>query len=491
MGVRIRVALAAGAAWAIAAAAWAEDTPAAKVNAALDLLEQGKCAEALALAQPLADAPDHAGLSRRDFNLAAGITVDCERRAARDQGYRDAVRYTDQGADHPYLWNVRLTGEISPPKPEAAVKTLELAAEQHPLTLNQMAPSPIYRAAYNLRGPDLGALRLRGLKVLAMHYRPLDPFVPAETFRVEYAGLLIDTGRRDEAAQVLADLSEPRQLVVASLDTRFGGMLPKVDVRTAAERRLARDQGMLADHPTLLKGVLAVAEDLRVLGRDKEALAELDTVADRLDKPGAFTDVEPHVNWWWNDRAGLLAGLGRYDEAIEAMGRGAEAGEGGAGANVSQTINLAGLTLRSGTPEKALALLEHFDTDARRLSPVGEMELRYVRPCRRVRLGRGGEAADALAYARAHERDEPAALTGMLLCAGDADGAAAVMIRRLGDPAQRGDALLALCDFDDPPVKTKDPLEDAFKAMAARADVKAAAARAGQVRRFHIREPHP
>jgi tetratricopeptide (TPR) repeat protein len=487
----MKAAAAVWAACALATAARAEDAPAAKVQAALKLIDQNKCAEALALAQPLADAPDHAGLSPSDLDMAAAITVECERRTDKDRGYRDAVRYTDQGAHHPYLWAIRLAGEISQPRPEAAVKTLELLGERHPATLSQMPPSAIYRAAYNLRAPELRALRLRGLKVLATRYEPVDPFLPVDTFRLEYAGLLMEVGQGEEAARFIAGLSQPRQLIEASLDGRFSGLPQDLDVRAAAERQLARDEAELAKNPTLLRGVIAVAEDLRVLGRDKEALAKLDTAAGKLDDPRAFADDEPHVNWWWNDRAGLLSGLGRYDEAVDAMRRGAAAGEGGSAANVSQMINLAGLYLRAGQPDKALALVEHFDVDRRRLSPVGEMELRFVRVCSLSRVGRAGEAAPDLAYARVHERDDPAALTGMLLCAGDQDSAAAVMIRRLADPALRGGALMALCDFDDPPVKPKDALAPAYKAMAARADVKAAAARVGQVRRFRIREPRP
>jgi hypothetical protein len=71
---------------------------------------------------------------------------------------------------------------------------------------------------------------------------------------------------------------------------------------------------------------------------------------------------------------------------------------------------------------------------------------------------------------------------------GDMEGAAAVVVRRLDDPDQRVEALLQLSDYDDPPVPVPPaPLDAPLRALKERADVKAAVARAGGIRRFHVR----
>jgi hypothetical protein len=167
------------------------------------------------------------------------------------------------------------------------------------------------------------------------------------------------------------------------------------------------------------------------------------------------------------------------------MSEGARLKEGGQD-NVSQMINLADVQLEVGHAQAALDVLAGFGD--RPVAPYGEMLLRSLRVCALSLLGRQAEGADALAYLAAHERDNPGAREDALLCAGDADGAAALFVRRLRDPLQRDEAFLALTPFD-PPASVPAVFAEMSRrrqAVKARPDVQAAIAEVGGLPPVHL-----
>ena len=191
------------------------------------------------------------------------------------------------------------------------------------------------------------------------------------------------------------------------------------------------------------------------------------------------------INWYWDALGRSWHMLGRYDEMVEAFRKGAAAGEDGT-PNVSQVINLAQAQNAFGRGDEALRTLAAF-ADGRKSSPYGEMEMRFARGCAQAVAGRPAEAVADVAFAKAHDKDHGEALADLLLCLGDMDGAAAAFIARLDDPDRRADALEQLSDYDDPPVALPpDPINSRLDALKARPDVKAAIARAGGTRRFHV-----
>ena len=149
-------------------------------------------------------------------------------------------------------------------------------------------------------------------------------------------------------------------------------------------------------------------------------------------------------------------------------------------------INLAEAQLAAGRPTDALGTLARLEGAKKRASPYGAMQIVSDRGCARARLGRANDAAADLATARAHVADAPEALTRLLLCLGDMDGAAQAMIARLGDRDQRIDALRDLSEFARPSTPPDDPTELRLIELKARPDVKAAAAQAGGTRTFDI-----
>jgi hypothetical protein len=154
--------------------------------------------------------------------------------------------------------------------------------------------------------------------------------------------------------------------------------------------------------------------------------------------------------------------------------------------NVSQLINLAEAQIWFGKPADALKTLQPFEKSMP-VSPYGELEMRMARGCAQSLAGNKAAAEADRAYIAAREKEHPEALTDLLMCLGDVDGAAAAFIRRLDDPARRLDALVQLSDYDPlPPAVPVNPLFAHLDSIRQRPDVKAAIARAGGTRRIHL-----
>jgi tetratricopeptide (TPR) repeat protein len=212
----------------------------------------------------------------------------------------------------------------------------------------------------------------------------------------------------------------------------------------------------------------------------------LQAVSERLADPKAFEDSDERINWYWDAIGRSEAALGHYDEAVAAFRKGAAAAEDGS-PNVSQVINLALFQARALRGEEALKTLAAFDEPGRTASPYGLMEMRAARGCAHAVAGHRAEARAELDYMLAHEADHPEALSDLLLCMDDMDGAAASFIRRLGNEDQRVAALIQLSDYDPPPVPHPgDPIDGRLAKVKVRADVQAAIARAGGLRRFPL-----
>jgi len=297
----------------------------------------------------------------------------------------------------------------------------------------------------------------------------------------------VAAGDMAAAGPVIASLDSPWGIAKASLDPRMRGYLSSTDLAAAATKKLARHREWVAREPDRLRPLIAAADNLRQLGRAKEALDLLRSAEPRLDK---LTETEDsgQVNWWWNELALTYEVLNRPDEMIQAYRNGAKASEDGV-PNVSQLINLALAQIRAGRPKDALATIATRDLAAQGASPYGRMLYRRARACALHLDGRGGEAKADVDYVVAHEKDAPVAVTELHLCLGDIEAAAASAIRRLENPEQRAEMLLQFSVFElaPPPLATDRNVRDR-EALKQRADVKAAIARAGGTRRFNVAE---
>lgn len=451
--------------------------------------DRDDCATVLRLGGPIIDAPKRSNVDDEIAAVLYEMVGFCEWRGDQnDKAYVHFLKGTalDEASDA--LWRMRLGLEVVLKRDDDAVATIEAMSQGRGAALNSFDMSWIWRLDSDLKESGNNELRRRMLAVLAADsYDPEEMFGPPDGFRLAYAQLLADSGDAQGARATVARLVMPKQLAAASLDPRLRAFLPAdPDFRAAAETDLARNKEAMARHPDKLRPIFDAADNLQQLGRPQEALALMQQFSSKIDDPDAFTDRENTLSWWWDELASTYQMLGRYDDVVAAFAKGAAAEERG-NLNVSQVLNMGGVQLAFRRGEEALKTVSVFDDPNRKASPYGKMVLAYVRGCAHAVAGHAADGAADLAYAKEHEKDNAGALTALLLCHGDMDGAAGSMIRRLDNPDERADALIELSDYDDPPVALPPhPVESRIPALKDRADVKAAIQRAGGTRRFRL-----
>lgn len=447
------------------------------------------CSAALKHARPLVRPGAASGLNDELEALAFEIATRCEHQAKNyAAAYNLALRGSALENSSDFLWLVRLSTELDGKRVEAAVASVEAMIQGRGAALNSAPVRWMWSLDSQLRESNETALRRRLLKALASDsYAPEDLTGPPDGFRYSYAKLLAEGGDLAAAEAIVRLLEDPAVLAQASLEPKLRRFVSDpLDLRLATEKALARNREAMARNPDKLGPMLDSADELRRLGRPAESIALLESARARIEDPAAYSDREEMLSWWWDALGRANLALGKYDEAVSAFRKGAAVKEGD-NVNVSQTINLAAAQNSFGRADAALETLKVFDDPKMPASPYGFMEMRLARGCAQAIAGRPTAAAADLAYARAHEKDHPVALSNLLLCLGDMDGAAASFIRRLADREQRVDALLQLSDYDPPPVaRPADPINSRLPALKARPDVKAAIEKAGGIRRFNV-----
>lgn len=432
------------------------------------------------------------GFNELDEQLRASIyfvTASCAMQLNdKEAAYRYALAGSQlKGADTE-LWRLRFGLEGENKRYADAVATLEAMAAQNPDALNAMPINWIANVNRALRNAGDRPLRRRLLAVVTRpDYQPVDRATLDPPFLSDYAALLSDDGDKAGAAAVVARIGDPSALMEASVDPRLSAFVPAdFDARAATERHLTRLRDFAASHPGSMAAVLDVASDLRRLGRPDEALATLRAASPEGSAAGSFNDLSDQANWWWDAMGRTYAMLGRYPDAVAAFRKGMDVKEGGA-PNVSQTINLAFAQIRFGHPVDAVATLAPLDATKTQISPYGEMEKRSARGCAHFLAGQPDLTRSDIVYMQGHERDNPRAITDLLTCVGDLDGAAASLIRQLGDPDRRTQALLYLSDYDPRPASFPTaPYDVALERVKTRPDVQKAIREAGGTRRFNV-----
>jgi tetratricopeptide (TPR) repeat protein len=285
---------------------------------------------------------------------------------------------------------------------------------------------------------------------LLTHWTPSDPFVEPfverdEMRQIQVEGLLRQ-GRTAQAIEVTRKISKPDVLVAMRADKRFDALSAAdpglLDPKSAALRQLAGIDALYSAHPDLLSGVDARTSALLDLDRGEEALAVVEAAIIRAQKdPRAFKDADSRLAWTINLKNLALGSLGRDEEALEALETAARVPEKGK-ANVNQTLNLAAQQMNMGRFKAALATVNSVRDD--RVSPYGKAVGLRITVCSATLLGDLRTADEALRQLRDLKLEAKRQLEDALLCRGDMDGAAAMLIERLQSPIQRNLALFGL-----------------------------------------------
>ena len=458
-----------------------------QLKAAFQAYDAGDCSKVLSISTPALDhldgLPDEAIAATYEMVARCALDVGKE-----EDAYAYIVKGTAQKGSSDDLWALRFEVETYQKKYDAAVSTLESLAKTRKAAVKMLRREQIGALGRGIESSKDKALQNRFLQiVIAPDFVPAAPFWQRDYFRYELAALLKEDGRVEEANALIGQIDDPDILIMAGLDPRFRAISAKsLDVRAAMERELARDQQLSRAHPDLLEGYLQQAQDLRRLGRDNEALAILESARTRTGLMRPFSDQTAKLNWYWNERGYVLASLGNQEEAILSLNRGGVSAEQG-DLNVSQVINLARLQIEFGLGRDAIETLDVFSVSQRRISAFGELEMRSARVCAQSLLGGLGKVSDDVAYARAHENDNAEAASLLLICAGDHDGGAAILIRTLDDPDRRVEALEDLSEFERLGSKRGEFFDRELAKISTRSDVVDAIERAGGRGRFNVR----
>ena len=327
-------------------------------------------------------------------------------------------------------------------------------------------------------------------------WKPSNPFDSLDSLWLDLAQLQL---ARDDVAGAVAtakSVTDPRTMIVMKVDRRFDaitGQDPQhFDLATAAEMRLAALTDVMKQHPDNLQPIQMMAEVLRYLGRNEEALSLVDQALAKAlpadNTKSAYKDTAALLPWVMEMRSHLLVDMGRFDEAAVQWERASRRPERGA-ANVSQTLNLAIFYDELGRPKDALRVL--LDVQIEGLSPFGRTELERAKACAYSQMQDAEQTAKSLDYLRDHRTDGHENLGKALLCSGDFDGVADAWKRSLEDPAARGVFLREHQNYDPPPMEPAVSRELHRKAMAvlARPDVRMAIERVGRIEQIHFQDP--
>ena len=411
---------------------------------------------------------------------------------------RELTRLPDASDE---VWTLQLELAVELNRPDDLVETAETLSRVRPAVFGSISLERFYSMYAKVRSTGRPALKTRFLTAVAeARYTPADPFETADDLWLDLATIRAEQHEDIAAAELLGRIDSPDQLLRARLDNRFARWVAadpgRYDLRAAALGRLAKDQATMKSHPKLLKGPIAVAIDLVSLGRAAEALdvvrAARAATRAAARPTDAYTDWEDEKNWLADQEARIMGELGRFDERLAAMRKGAAATEHGE-ANVSQVINLSQDYIDLKRPQDALQTLKVFGDPgkARQASDYGFMQVMVTRACAYAQTGATEALKAAVTWLAAHEADSPSTLTAGLLCVDDEDGAAASYVRRLASPDERGEALMELCDYADiatlPPWSTD--LRQRFRRVRSRPEVQAAVARVGHTESVPMRPP--
>jgi hypothetical protein len=265
---------------------------------------------------------------------------------------------------------------------------------------------------------------------------------------VELCRLLLAQNRTQDAIQIAAIVSDPRDIIAFRADRQFRPLLKsnfvKSNARRAALDEIAALRLTVRERPRSLRALQLLIGALINSRFDAEALALSEDATRRIDAaegaPAPFEDVE-RLGSILDHRSRALRHLARFDEAVQQLQRGAQLPH--RRDKVSQPIDLALLLCELDRPGEALAALPQDD----KASDYGKMLITLVRLTAALEQGRAADAATALSYLREHRLDSPSVLLDGLLRADMVDEAERELLSRLHDPAERTSALIEAQDY--------------------------------------------
>lgn len=404
-----------------------------------------------------------------------------------------ATAFPDAGADE---WRARV--EISRRRGDTpdVISSLTVLARNIPDGVETFSDQQILywmSQATNLPGGEDAAFQL--VDALLEHWTPRDPFLDLSTMRRTQVEGLLRGGQTARAVTVARRINNPDTRIAMRADKRYDALASAapdlLNPKTGAEKQLVEIDALRAKYPRLLSGAARRTTALLDLDRAEDALAFVDPIITKAQQdPKAYDDVDTKLGRTIDLKNQALQALDRDTEALDALSMATRLPEQGR-PNVNQTLNLAGEQMQAGAFKAALATVASVRPD--HASPFGQSVALRITACSSSQLGDQAAADVAIGKLRDLNVEGARQLELALLCRGDLDGAAALVIDRLKDPIQRNAALFGLQVTPAP--NTLSPLEKTMRersaALIARTDVRTAAAAVGYIHTYRAEDLWP
>ena len=421
----------------------------------MDGLKSAGCKAHLGKSAEVAASPLFVTVVSREGRTAfMNALIDCAY-AERDlaAAFQAAQAWHAIDPDNPWVQAVRLDLGALQEQPAVTVEAFMALVRLAPDYLRGLEVRNIWsvvKAAEELENPDERKFELYQ-SLARIGYAPPPPGHDG-SLRFEHAELLLARGDVETARARLASVTDLALLARLRVERKFDVLRgdrdhdAKLDLKASAERNVETSRTLMTAQPDVLQLVEDHVSALHAARRPAEALAAADAaIAKHAANAAAFKDADDQLRWLLNRRGYLLYELGRVAEARASLAQAAGLNENGE-LNVSNIINYTLMLLDEGAAAEAAELLPKIG----KASPYGQGWIESARACLGVQLQDGAMQKAGLEWLREHEADNRPAYSRALLCTNALDASAAFFVKRLNDPEARGEALMALQEYDYP-----------------------------------------
>ena len=361
---------------------------------------------------------------------------------------------TGNVTDRAYYWAMTLAAFGNDHK-DQSVETLIAASKVSPEVVSSFPYNFLKEMAlFARRKDDDRRTQRRLLEALwSAHYTSPEIYQSPESLWFELFEAEVAAGNDTLAREVLMSFREPETVIKLRCDKRYARFLSESpeqgDFQTRLDASLVTARQLMEKNPRSVEAVNNLAYRLVNANHLEEALSlseEAITRATSANDAPAYDDQTEKLQWLYMDRSIALGRLNRTEDRVLQQEKARDSAiAGGKGSdNVSQPINLGGTYVAEGRPKEALAVMADVDN---RVSAYGKMAATGVRACAYKQLHDQTKLDEAMAYLKANGEDGYGPYRGALMCTGDADGLAQLMIARLENPLTRNQTLYWMQGF--------------------------------------------
>lgn len=451
-------------------------------------LEAGRCAPALADADALRRATLPAEVASLVIELADLVTVGCNYELGKpERGAAAARAALGKQPGQLDLANLWFESALETDQLDHAMEALGAASSGTPGDISEtVEPETVYALLRALRraGREADAVAVEVL-LARNDYGGTDREV-RDGLAATAVRAAIESGNLDDArarAAGIVDRYALRQMLTLAAYRPLWPMLEaQVGPGMASSNALAlKDAQAQADALGIAEQSDAAADAqarlMMALWNSGQRAQALDVGAQAFASPAALADADERGGWLIDSHAQLLAADGRIDASIRRYDSLTDLGIGERPWLISMRINRAMQLLAHGRYSQLLAGLDALEADTRTYgSPFAMQLVRQLRICGLMGDGRPEEARALLPALVKAEDDAPFAVARTLLCVGETEKAARIVLKALNDPSMVEAAVANL----QPLTRADDPREITLRPLLDRPEVAAAYARVGR-----------